>query len=114
VPASIGSSSVPAGAVRSDRTTESTPSSRRWFLRTVCGSRLPSQSRGTTSSTGPISVITVFECVRSGTCRVTGGGCVLRVAELLFHPRIEHAQHPHERVVLGAVGEAVDVLVDPT
>jgi hypothetical protein len=47
----------------SEITIESTPSSRRWPLRTVNGSNVPSRSRGTSISTGPISVITVFERV---------------------------------------------------
>ena len=47
----------------SEMTIESTPSRRRWFLRTVSGSKLPSRSRGTSNSTGPISVITVFDRV---------------------------------------------------
>ena len=46
-----------------EMTIESTPSKRRWRLRTVCGSKLLSRSRGTSISTGPISVSTVFDRV---------------------------------------------------
>ena len=41
-------------------TISSTPVSRRCLLATIFGSKLESRSRGTESSTGPASVITVF------------------------------------------------------
>lgn len=44
----------------SEMTIESTPSRRRWFLRTVLGSKLPSRTRGISRSMGPTSVITYF------------------------------------------------------
>lgn len=44
----------------SDNTIASIPSSRRCRLRTICGSKLPSRSRGTSISTGPTSVSTVL------------------------------------------------------
>jgi hypothetical protein len=44
----------------SDNTMSSTPVRRRWRLRTMAGAKLPSRSRGTSMSTGPISVTTVL------------------------------------------------------
>jgi hypothetical protein len=41
-------------------TMSSTPVSRRWRFLTICGSKVPSRSRGTASSTGPTSVSTVL------------------------------------------------------
>jgi hypothetical protein len=42
-------------------TSSSTPASRRCRLRTIFGSNDPSRSRGTSSSTSPTSVSTVFD-----------------------------------------------------
>ena len=47
----------------SEMTIESTPFSRRCRFLTVAGSKLLSRSRGTSMSTGPTSVITVFDRV---------------------------------------------------
>jgi hypothetical protein len=47
----------------SEMTIESTPPRRRCPFRTVCGSKLLSRSRGTSISTGPISVSTVLALV---------------------------------------------------
>jgi hypothetical protein len=44
----------------SDSTISSTPFRRRWRLRTMVGAKLPSRSRGTSISTGPISLNTVL------------------------------------------------------
>jgi hypothetical protein len=45
----------------SDNTIWSTPSSRRCRFLTITGSKVPSRSRGTSTSTGPTSVTTVLE-----------------------------------------------------
>jgi hypothetical protein len=45
----------------SDSTISSTPVNRRCRFFTICGSKLASVSRGTSISTGPISVSTVFD-----------------------------------------------------
>jgi len=45
----------------SDRTISSIESSRRCRLFTIFGSKLPSRSRGTSISTAPSSVSTVFD-----------------------------------------------------
>ncbi len=47
----------------SDSTIWSTPDSRRLRLGTITGSKVPARSRGTSNSTGPISVITVLDRV---------------------------------------------------
>ena len=44
----------------SDSTISSMPSSHRWRFLTITGSKLDSRSRGTSISTGPISVSTVL------------------------------------------------------
>src|SRR3954452_23391725 len=44
----------------SDTTKSSTPTRRRWRLRTILGSKVPLRSRGTSTSTGPMSVTTVL------------------------------------------------------
>ncbi len=44
-----------------DSTIWSTPFNRRWRFFTITGSKLPSRSRGTLTSTGPIFVVTVFD-----------------------------------------------------
>jgi hypothetical protein len=45
----------------SDSTTSSTPLSRRCRFLTICGSKLPPRSRGTSISTGPTSVSTILD-----------------------------------------------------
>ncbi len=46
-----------------ESTISSMPVNRRWRLRTIFGSKLESVSLGTSISTGPISVSTVFDLV---------------------------------------------------
>ena len=41
----------------------SNPTNRRWRLPTICGSKLPSRSRGASIGTFPWSVISVFDVV---------------------------------------------------
>ena len=48
------------------------PSRRVWPLRTICGSKLPSRSRGTSRSTPPISVSTACRWRRCGCCPTRG------------------------------------------
>ncbi|EID09644.1 hypothetical protein MXEN_20050, partial [Mycobacterium xenopi RIVM700367] len=43
-----------------DSTTELMLLSRRFFLGTITGSKVPLRSRGTAISTGPLTVVTVF------------------------------------------------------
>lgn len=66
------------------------PVSRRCRLRTIFGSKLESVSRGTSISTGPISVSTVFDLVPpEGVAAAATGRVVLLVAEVLGHLRIQ-------------------------
>ena len=61
----------------------SNPSKRRWRLRTICGSKLPSRSRGVVDPTGPCSVSSVFGVDPLRVLPVPPGGACRLVAEVV-------------------------------
>jgi hypothetical protein len=74
----------------SDNTISSMSSRRRCRLRTICGSKPPSRVRGTSTSTGPISVRTVLvRCPLREVPSLRPAGSCLSYAQVLAHFRVQ-------------------------
>ena len=85
----------------SDNTISSTPVSRRCRFFTICGANEASMSRGTSISTGPISVSTVLRPHPvAGVAAVAADRIVLVIAEMLRHLLLQRGlQHPFGQLV---------------
>ncbi len=85
----------------SDTTRSSTPTRRRWRLRTICGWKLASRSRGTSSSTGPTSVSTVLARVPpGGVAAVAADRVAVLVAKVVGELALKRALHHQLRHAL--------------
>jgi hypothetical protein len=73
----------------SDNTISSTPVSRRCRFFTICRQNVAPVSRGTSISTGPISVGTVFVRVSLREFPLAPGHVVFAVSEVLVHLRFQ-------------------------